>query len=118
MRKGDWKLIRFFADNDDGSDRFELYNLKDDVGESKNLAADKPELVRELNELITGFLRDTEAVVPNAIRTTLANWQAQQRPAKVKVHCELGQGRRSQAARLEGARLRRGREGRHRHDHW
>lgn len=64
VRKGDWKLIRFFADNDDGSDRFELYNLKDDLGESKNLAAGKPELVRELNALITGFLRDTEAVVP------------------------------------------------------
>ena len=63
VRKGDWKLIRFFADNDDGSDRLELYNLKDDIGESKNLAAAKPELVRELNELITGFLRDTEAVV-------------------------------------------------------
>lgn len=64
VRRGDWKLIRFFADNDDGSDRFELFNLKDDIGECKNLAAEKPELVRELNELISGFLRDTEAVVP------------------------------------------------------
>ena len=64
VRKGNWKLIRFFADNDDGSDRFELYNLQDDVGESKNVAADHPEMVRELNDLITGFLRDTEAVIP------------------------------------------------------
>ncbi len=64
VRKGDWKLIRLYADNDDGSDRLELYNLKDDVGESKNLAAEKPEIARELNELISGFLRDTEAVVP------------------------------------------------------
>lgn len=64
VRKGDWKLIRFYADNDDGSDRFELFNLKDDVGESKNLADEKPEIVRELNGLITGFLRDTEAVIP------------------------------------------------------
>ena len=64
VRKGDWKLIRFYADNDDGSDRFELYDLKNDIGESKNLAAEKPELVRELNELITGFLRDTDAVIP------------------------------------------------------
>ena len=64
VRKGDWKLIRFYADNEDGSDRFELYNLKDDAGESKNLAAEKPEIVRELNELITGFLKDTAAVVP------------------------------------------------------
>jgi arylsulfatase A-like enzyme len=48
VRRGDWKLIRFFADNDDGSDRFELYNLKDDTGESKNPAAENPDLVREL----------------------------------------------------------------------
>ena len=64
VRRGDWKLIRFFADNDDGSDRFELYNLQADPGEAKNLAADNPALVRELNELIAGFLRDTAAVIP------------------------------------------------------
>ena len=64
VRRGDWKLIRFHADNDDGSDRFELYNLADDLGESKNLAAQRPELVAELNGLIAGFLRDTEAVIP------------------------------------------------------
>jgi arylsulfatase A-like enzyme len=64
VRRGDWKLIRFYADNDDGSDRFELYNLAADVGESKNLAAQRPELVAELNALIDGFLRDTEAVIP------------------------------------------------------
>ena len=64
VRRGDWKLIRFFADNDDGSDRFELYNLKTDLGETTNLAAAKPELVKDLNGLITEFLADTEAVVP------------------------------------------------------
>ena len=64
VRKGDWKLIRFYADNDNGSDRLELFDLKNDVGESKNLAPEKPELVRELNALITGFLKDTDAVVP------------------------------------------------------
>lgn len=64
VRKGDWKLLRFYADNDDGSDRFELYDLAHDIGESNNLAMDKPELVRELTALINGFLKDTEAVVP------------------------------------------------------
>jgi hypothetical protein len=64
VRRGDWKLIRFYADNEDGSDRLELYNLADDVGESRNLAAQRPELVAELNALIDGFLRDTEAVIP------------------------------------------------------
>ncbi len=64
VRRGDWKLIRLFAQNADGSDQFELYNLKDDIGEGKNLAAEKPEIVKELNELINQFLKETQAVVP------------------------------------------------------
>ncbi|MCX6892599.1 MAG: sulfatase-like hydrolase/transferase, partial [Verrucomicrobia bacterium] len=38
VRRGDWKLICFYCDNRDQSDRFELYNLKDDPGEKNNLA--------------------------------------------------------------------------------
>ena len=64
VRKGDWKLLRFYADDEDGSDRFELYDLKHDEGESKNLAAEKPDIVRELNALISDFLMDTDAVIP------------------------------------------------------
>ena len=64
VRVGDWKLIRFFSLNDDLSDVLELYNLKDDLSEAKNLAAQNPVKVAELNALITGFLNDTEAVVP------------------------------------------------------
>ncbi|MDD4872684.1 MAG: sulfatase [Kiritimatiellae bacterium] len=93
VRRGDWKLIRFFADNDDGSDRLELFNLKDDVGETKNLATEKPELVRELNALITDFLRDTGAVIPvrnpNYNKTAAASdplqgWKARNCEALVK----------------------------------
>jgi arylsulfatase A-like enzyme len=64
VRRGDMKLIRLFAQNDDGSDQFELYDLKTDLGETKNLAAEKPELVRELAALLDGFLKDTAAVIP------------------------------------------------------
>ena len=64
VRKGDWKLLRFYARNDDGSDDLELYDLKNDLGERRNLAKEKPELVQELNGLITEFLKDTEAVIP------------------------------------------------------
>lgn len=64
VRCGDWKLIRLYAQNNDGTDQLELYNLRDDLGETKNLAAEEPERVRELNVLITRFLADTEAVVP------------------------------------------------------
>jgi len=64
VRRGEWKLIRFFADNEDGSDRLELYHLGEDVGEARNRAAEKPEVVAELNALITQYLKETEAVVP------------------------------------------------------
>ena len=64
MRRGDWKLIRLFAQNEDGSDQFELYNLRDDLSETKNLVDGNRILVREMNVLIDGFLKDTEAVIP------------------------------------------------------
>lgn len=64
VRKGDWKLIRFYGKNDDGTDRLELYNLKTDVSETVNVAVDQPAVVKELTVLLEKFLKDTEAVVP------------------------------------------------------
>jgi arylsulfatase A-like enzyme len=66
VRRGDWKLIRYHHDADDQADRFELYNLKDDLGETTNRAAQMPDKVRELNALIERHLRDTHALVPTA----------------------------------------------------
>ena len=43
LRDGPWKLL---ADAELG--RFELYNLVDDVGESKNLAEEHPERVKQM----------------------------------------------------------------------
>ncbi len=64
VRQGDWKLIRFYARNDDGTDDLELYDLKNDLGERRNLAKEQPARAQELNGLITDFLKDTEAVIP------------------------------------------------------
>lgn len=64
VRKADHKLIRFFRDNPDGSDRFELYNLADDPGETKNLADANPELAHELNTLLSARLKKTNALLP------------------------------------------------------
>ncbi len=66
VRKGDWKLIRFYGKNDDNSDRLELYDLKADVGETKNRANKNPAVVKALAGLIDDFLKDTAAVVPKA----------------------------------------------------
>jgi len=64
VHRGDWKLIRIFHGGENGAHRYLLFNLKDDLGEKNNLAAQKPELVAELDALIETFLKNTHAVVP------------------------------------------------------
>ncbi len=64
VRRGDWKLIRFYCDGPKQTDRHELYNLKNDLGETHNLAKAKPDLVRELEKLIDDFHQATGALVP------------------------------------------------------
>ena len=66
VRKDDEKLIRLYADNSDQMDRFELYNLKNDVGETFDFADRMPKKVKELNISIECFLQETNAVVPKA----------------------------------------------------
>ncbi|MDP1592090.1 MAG: sulfatase-like hydrolase/transferase, partial [Prosthecobacter sp.] len=64
VHRDDWKLIRIFHGGEKGAHRHLLFNLRDDLGEKNNLAAQKPELVAELDALIETFLTDTKAVVP------------------------------------------------------
>ncbi len=64
VHRGDWKLIRIFHGGENGTHRHLLFNLREDLGEKNNLAAQKPELVTELDAMIEKFLTDTKAVVP------------------------------------------------------
>jgi len=64
VRAGQWKLIRRWEPHRDYPDVRELYDLKNDIGETKNLAAGMPDKVADLDALIDGFIRDTGAVVP------------------------------------------------------
>jgi arylsulfatase A-like enzyme len=64
VHRDDWKLIRIFHGGEKGAHRYLLFNLREDLGEKTNLAAQKPELVAELDALIESFLTDTQAVVP------------------------------------------------------
>lgn len=50
LRKGDWKAIRFYKKNE--PIRTELYDLKTDIGESKDLAKEFPEKVRKMEALM------------------------------------------------------------------
>lgn len=64
VRKGDWKLIRLFHQGEGGNHAYELYNLADDIGESKNLAAQMPTKVEGMDRLLDAFLLKTKAVLP------------------------------------------------------
>lgn len=64
VRAGDWKLIRRWEPHPDYPEVRELYNLRDDLGETKNLAPTMPEKVAELDALIDGFIADTKPIQP------------------------------------------------------
>jgi arylsulfatase A-like enzyme len=59
VRAGDHKLIRNY---DDGS--VELYNLKSDLGETKNLAERHPNLAKRLDRKLGRWLKETDAWMP------------------------------------------------------
>jgi arylsulfatase A-like enzyme len=50
LRKGDWKIVREKPDQP-----WQLFNLANDLQESHNLAADRPERVAELEALFAGW---------------------------------------------------------------
>lgn len=64
VRQGDWKLIRRFFDNEDQTDCYELFNLHTDPGEQRNLAVQRPEKVRELDDRLSHYLTESGAVLP------------------------------------------------------
>ena len=59
VRKGDWKLIEFFEDG-----KLELYNLKEDIGESNDLACALPKKTRELHNMLLAWRKRLNAPVP------------------------------------------------------
>ncbi len=59
IRQGDWKLIEWFE-----TGRRELYNLRDDIGESNDLAARHPEKLDELSLAMRKWRLDVNAPVP------------------------------------------------------
>jgi arylsulfatase A-like enzyme len=59
IRAGDWKLLEFFEDG-----RLELYNLRADLGEQRNLAEQMPGKVKELHAKLRAWRQDIKAPMP------------------------------------------------------
>ncbi len=61
IRRGQYKLILRYDDQS-----VELFDLESDLGETKNLAAARPELARQLKARLERWLHETKANLPTA----------------------------------------------------
>lgn len=61
IRMGDWRLVHFYED-----DRIELYNLAEDVGESRDLASELPARAAELRSRLESWRTAVAAQSPLA----------------------------------------------------
>jgi arylsulfatase A len=59
VRKGEYKLIEFYEDG-----RLELFNLKDDIGERRNLVRKEPKKAAELRAMLRHWRESVRAVMP------------------------------------------------------
>ena len=59
VRSGDYKLIEFYEDG-----RLELYNLRKDIGETRNLAKKAPAITRRLHAQLRAWRQSVEAQIP------------------------------------------------------
>ncbi|MEN8116793.1 MAG: sulfatase [Bacteroidota bacterium] len=72
IREGDWKLIHYYEDG-----RQELYNLKNDLGETNDVAADNKELVEQMSKKLFAMLDEMGARFPTKDPT----WTAEKEKA-------------------------------------
>jgi arylsulfatase A len=61
VRAGDWKLIEFYEDG-----RLELYNLKDDIGERRNLIKEELRRGAQLHTMLKRWRARTGAAMPSS----------------------------------------------------
>jgi arylsulfatase A len=59
IRQGDWKLVESFETGE-----LELFNLKEDIGETKNLLKEQPNKAQELTQLLKKWQLSVDANMP------------------------------------------------------
>ena len=97
VHQGNWKLIRIFFAGENGAHRWQLYNLRADLGEKDDLATKDPARVQAMDALIEKFLADTQAVTPvrnpafNAKAYSLADEGKQKSDTKQKARATKSQ---------------------------
>ena len=99
IREGDWKLIHWFGDYLDTTgftpddkpygklvvgERTELYNIRDDISETKDLAAERPKKTAHLLNAMNAWLKRTQAKLPTPNPDFNAKrwWTSEGKPSK------------------------------------
>jgi hypothetical protein len=59
VRDGDWKLIEWYEDG-----ARELFNIREDIGEHRNRAAEMPDKVRDLAAKLDAWRHTVGATMP------------------------------------------------------
>jgi len=91
VQMGDWKLMEYLEDG-----RLELYNLKDDLGETKNLATANPDKAKELHERLIAWRKETKAPMPSPNKVEAG--------APAPAEKKAGKGKAKRAAEAPGAK--------------
>lgn len=64
VHHGKWKLFRLFHQGENGAHDYLLYDLKTDIGETKNLAGKYPRRVARMDVMIEKHIYETKAAIP------------------------------------------------------
>lgn len=70
IRQGEWKLIEYFGDRFDANQQYhvgqrsELFNLKDDMGETTDVAAFHADRVSAMRQQLLGWIQSIPAEIP------------------------------------------------------
>lgn len=73
MRQGPWRLYKFYFDGPNQEHRYELYNLEDDISETKNLASEMPEKVLEMTKLLDAHAEEAGILLPHKNKSYAGN---------------------------------------------
>lgn len=71
IQMGDWKLMEFLEDG-----RLELYNLKDDISESRNLAWEMPAKAKTMHDRLVAWRAEVKAPMPTKNNVTALTTKA------------------------------------------
>lgn len=78
VRCGDWKLLEYHEDK-----HVELFNLRDDIGEQRDLAAQKPKLASDMRERLSAWRAEVGAQMPGRRGVTSINARPSPAPQTV-----------------------------------